>query len=49
MVIDRLRLTELMAASKVSGRYDDGEYASYSADVSSWAMGALAYAAGVGT
>ena len=49
VVIDRLRLTELMAASKVSGRYDDGEYASYSADVSSWAMGALAYAAGVGT
>ena len=44
VVIDRLRLTELMAASKVGGRYDDAEYRNHEADAEAWVRDALAYA-----
>lgn len=48
VVIDRLRLTELMAASKVGGRYDEVEYTNHEADAESWVHAALAYASGSG-
>ena len=44
VVIDRLRLTELMAASKVGGRYDEAEYMNHEADAEAWVREALAYA-----
>lgn len=46
VVIDRLRLTELMSASKVGGRYDETEYKKYEADAEAWVNEALSYAAG---
>lgn len=48
VVIDRLRLTELMAASKVSARYDAEEYAENEADAEAWVEEALLYASGGG-
>lgn len=44
IVIDRLRLTELMAASKVGGRYDKAEYMNHEAEAEAWVNEALAYA-----
>ena len=44
VVTDRLRLTELMAASKVGGRYDEAEYMNHEADAEAWVHEALAYA-----
>lgn len=44
VVIDRLRLTELMAVSKVGGRYDQAEYMNHEADAEAWVHEALAYA-----
>lgn len=44
VVIDRLRLTELMAVSKVGGRYDEAEYMSHEAEAEAWVSEALAYA-----
>ena len=49
VVIDRLRLTELMAASKVGGRYDEAEYMNHEADAEAWVHEALAYASESGT
>lgn len=44
VVIDRLRLTELMATSRVGGRYDEAEFTEHEADAEAWAHEALAYA-----
>ena len=44
VVIDRLRLTELMALSKVNERYDRSEYERYEAEVQDWIESALLYA-----
>lgn len=44
VVIDRLRLTELMALSKVNERYDRSEYERYEAEVQAWIANALLYA-----
>ncbi|WP_257994439.1 hypothetical protein [Brevibacterium paucivorans] len=49
VVIDRLRLTELMAASKVGGRYDEAEYTNHEADAEAWVHEALAYASESGS
>ncbi len=49
VVIDRLRLTELMAASKINGRYDVDEYAGHQGDAEAWVEEALAYASGRGS
>ncbi|MDO5722137.1 MAG: hypothetical protein Q4P06_06310 [Actinomycetaceae bacterium] len=49
VVIDRLRLTELMAASKVGGRYDEGEYMNHEAEAKTWVEDALDYASGAGS
>lgn len=46
VVIDRLRLTELMAASKVNGRYEASEYADHEATADAWRRQALNYAKG---
>ncbi|GEM_PF-1461151 len=46
VVIDRLRLTELMALSKVSGRYDEHEYQEHEEYVRTWSRDALFYAKG---
>lgn len=46
VVVDRLRLTELMALSKVSGRYDKQEYEQHEDYVRAWAAEALSYADG---
>ncbi|SHJ48331.1 hypothetical protein SAMN02745244_02606 [Tessaracoccus bendigoensis DSM 12906] len=46
VVIDRLRLTELMARSKVGGLYDKPEYEQHEEYVETWTTGALAYAEG---
>jgi hypothetical protein len=48
VVIDRLRLTELMAASKVNGRYKADEYADHEATAEAWIQEALVYASGAG-
>ena len=45
VVIDRLRLAELMASSKVSGRYEVSDYQTHEAFTSAWVQGALEYAA----
>jgi hypothetical protein len=44
VVIDRLRMTELMAASKVSGRYDAAEYETHEVAARVWAQETLSYA-----
>ena len=44
VVIDRLRVTELMSLSKTSGRYDEVEYSRHEADAESWVQEALTYA-----
>lgn len=44
VVIDRLRMTELMALSKVGGRYDKREYEQHEEYVRTWATAALSYA-----
>lgn len=46
VVIDRLRLTELMALSKTSGRYDKDEYDRYEGTALAWIAAAVAYATG---
>lgn len=46
VVIDRLRLTELMAASKVNGRYEPNEYLNHEATAQAWMHEALTYASG---
>ncbi len=46
VVIDRLRLTELMALSKTSGRYERDEYERHEGYALEWIEDALAYAAG---
>lgn len=46
VVIDRLRLTELMAGSKVNGHYDPAEYKNYEAVADEWVKEALSYASG---
>ena len=46
IVIDRLRLTELMASSKTSGRYETGEYDRHEATTLAWLEAASAYASG---
>lgn len=46
LVIDRLRLTELMAVSKNNERYDPEEYAEYKKEVRTWTQNALDYASG---
>lgn len=46
VVIDRLRLTELMASSKVNDRYEAEEYARHESTAQAWVRDALAYAAG---
>lgn len=48
VVIDRLRLAELMALSKVNGRYDENEYQEHEKYVRTWSTGALSYAKGDG-
>ncbi|NYI69493.1 hypothetical protein GGQ54_000053 [Naumannella cuiyingiana] len=45
VVIDRLRLTELMASSKANGRYKVGDYQTHEAFTSAWVQEALDYAA----
>lgn len=46
IVIDRLRLTELMASSKTNGRYETAEYAQHEATTLAWLEAASAYASG---
>lgn len=46
IVIDRLRLTELMALSKINGRYETAEYARHEATTLAWLEAASAYAFG---
>ncbi|MDQ2638906.1 MAG: hypothetical protein M3Y83_18760 [Actinomycetota bacterium] len=46
VVIDRLRITELMAASKVNGRYEPNEYLDHEATAQAWMQEALTYASG---
>lgn len=46
IVIDRLRITELMAASKVNERYDEDEYTHYEEEAIAWMKDARAYALG---
>ncbi|WP_205538660.1 hypothetical protein [Mycobacterium kyogaense] len=46
VVIDRLRLTELMAASKINGRYEINEYLNHEATAQAWMHEALTYASG---
>jgi len=46
VVIDRLRLTELMALSKTSGRYNRDEYDRHERKALTWTEAAVAYATG---
>lgn len=46
IVIDRLRLTELMALSKSNGRYDSSEYALHERRTLAWLKSAYTYASG---